>query len=120
MALRVPSDDELTTVFADAVMAQARCIDQGDARTGNRHAKKYIAAAREILARGEEAIELFSNLLEHSDTGVRVAAAAYLLKSRTDRAVATLRPIAKGRGLASLGAQMTLKRYERGELEIKE
>ncbi len=68
---------------------------------------------------GESAIDLFGTLLGHPLTGVRVAAAAYLLASRTERAVATLRPIARGVGLPALDAEMTLQRYERGELKIK-
>jgi hypothetical protein len=71
------------------------------------------------LARGDEAVEVVSSLLDQLDSDVKVMAAAFLLKSRTERAVAVLRMIAKGRGLAALGAQMTLRRYERGELEIK-
>ena len=114
-----PSNEQLTGSFAEAVMAQDRCIREGDARRGNQHAKEYIAAVREILARGDGAIDIFSSLLDHNDASVQVMAAAFLLKSRTERAVAVLQPIAKGRGLAALGAQMTLKRYERGELEIK-
>ena len=43
-----------------------------------------------------------------------------MLASRTEQAVATLRPIAaSGVGLPSLEAEMKLRRYERGELEIK-
>jgi hypothetical protein len=110
---------QLTNDFAEAVIAQSRCIREGDARTGNYHAKNYTAAVREVLARGDEAVEVFSSLLDHVDSDVKVMAAAFLLKSRTERAVAVLRMIAKGRGLAALGAQMTLRRYERGELEIK-
>lgn len=110
---------ELTGDFADAVTAQDGCIERGDARAGNRHAKRYVAAARKLLAGGEPAIEVFCGLLEHPNASVRAMAAAFLLKSRTERAVAALRPIAESRGLAALGAQMTLARYERGDLEIR-
>jgi hypothetical protein len=78
------------------------------------------AAGRELLARGDEAIDRFCALLDHPLTGVRVVAAVYLLASRTEQAVATLRPIAASEvGLPSLEAEMTLKRHERGELGIK-
>lgn len=110
---------EWTREFADAVVAQDRCIERGDAPAGNRHAKKYIAAARRLLAGGDLAIEIFCTLLDHPSASVRAMAAAFLLKARTERAVAALRPIAEGRGLAALGAQMTLARYERGELELR-
>ena len=108
----------LVEKFAKAVVAQDRCVEQGDARTGNRHARVYIDAAKELLAGGEASIEAFSTLLNDPNPSVRIMAAAFLLKSRTDHAVAALRPIADGRGIAALGAQMTLARNERGELEI--
>ena len=118
--MRERTSAALCNRFAAAVAAQDSCIWQGDSRAGNRHARIYIAAARELLKRGEEAIEEFTGLLEHSSDSVRVAAAAYLLRHRTDRAVSTLRPIArKKRGIAALGARETLKRYERGELDIR-
>jgi hypothetical protein len=62
---------------------------------------------------------VFCKLLEHENVSVQVMAAAFLLQSRTERAVATLKPIAKGRGLAAFEAKMTLVRYERGDLEIR-
>ncbi len=113
------SSTELLKIFTEAVMAQDRCIAEGNAPQGNRHAKEYIAAAKHLLGSGEEVIEDFCRLLEHPVPGVRATAAAFLLKSRTDRAVAALRPIASGDGLAALGAKMTLGRYERGDLEIR-
>ena len=109
---------ELIDEFAAAVIAQDECIMRGDTREGNRHARKYLSAAKELLSGGESAIETFCALLNHDTPGVQVAAAAFLLKARTARAVAALRPIAEGQSLTALGAQVTLARYERGELEI--
>ncbi len=111
--------EELTNLFADAVMAQDECIMRGDARAGNRHAETDTSAARQLLDCGESTIEVCCKLLEHASVSVKVRAAAFLLQSRTERAVATLKPIANGRGLAAFGAKMTLVRYERGDLEIR-
>lgn len=105
-------------VFVAAVARQHECNVSGDPITGNTEAKKYDEAARIMLAGGQREIDRFATLLTHDHDDVRVMAAAYLLKNRTDAAVATLRPIAAGVGLAALGAHMTLARYERGELEI--
>jgi hypothetical protein len=112
------TSEQLTDAFAEAVIAQDRCIEQGDARAGNRHAKVYVSAGKQLLANGDPAIEIFCRLLNHPSAAVRVEAAAFLLKSRTEQAVAALKPIAQGKGVPALGAQMTLQRYERGELEI--
>jgi hypothetical protein len=111
--------EDLINLFADAVVAQDECITRGNAREGNRHAEKYRAAARRLLDGGELTIEVFCSLLEHPNVSVQAMAAAFLLKARTERAVAALKPIAEGRGLAAFGAKMTLARYERGDLEIR-
>jgi hypothetical protein len=107
------------SVFASAVIEQGECIARGDHRGGNREAKKYVSAARTLLADGSPTIDRFCKLLDHDHDDVRVMAAAFLLKERTKEAVATLRQVARNDGLAALGAKMTLKRYARGELEIQ-
>jgi len=112
------NSEQLARAFAEAVIAQDRCIEKGDARAGNRHAKAYVAAGSQLLADGEAAIDVFCNLLSHPSFTVRVAAAGMLLKARTKQAVAALKPIAEGKALAALEAQMTLERHKRGELEI--
>jgi hypothetical protein len=116
--MRAWTDCKLVERFSAAVIEQNRCIERGDAASGNRAARQYISAARELLRRGEQAVDAFSALFSHVDAGVRVMAAAYLLESRTEAAVAVLQHAAGGTGLAAFGAAMTLKRYERGELRI--
>jgi hypothetical protein len=116
--MRARSKDPLEA-FVEAELNQVECIRRGDAPTGNKHARKRIAAARQLLAGGEVSIDRFATLLSHESPNVRVAAAAWLLKDRTEQAVAALRPIAETKGLAALGAVCTLERYAKGELEIK-
>jgi HEAT repeat protein len=115
--MRTPQDP--LEVFLQAEQNQIECIRRCDSKTGNKHAKKRVAAARQLLAGGKASIDRFATLLNHPDANVRTSAAAWLLKDRTEQAVAALRPIAEGQGLAALGAIYTLKRYEAGELEIK-
>jgi hypothetical protein len=115
---KMTNSHDLVEVFASAVIAQNQCISEGDAKTGNRHAERYIKAARSLLAAGADSITRFAGLLQHTDPGVRVMAAAFLLKDRTAEAVAALRPLADGEGIVALGARMTLARYEEGDLEI--
>jgi hypothetical protein len=104
---------ELLAEFAGAVEAQDRCIGRGDAQSGNRHAELYVAAGKELLRRGTESVDKFTILLSHDNPSVRVMAASFLLETKTELAVAALKSVAAGAGLASLGAQMTLQRYER-------
>jgi len=110
---------ELIQEYADAVIKQQECIFQGNARKGNQFARRYIQIAKELLSGGEESISVFAELLQHPDPNVRGNAAANLLKDRTAEAVAALEPLVKNEGLVGLGAEMTLERYRRGELEIK-
>jgi hypothetical protein len=108
------TSEQLAGAFAEAVIAQNRCIEKGDARAGNGYARVYATAGHRLLADGEAAIEVFSTLLSDPSSAVRAAAAAFLLKSRTEQALAALRQIAQGKGIGALEAQMTLQRYERG------
>jgi hypothetical protein len=117
VAAREP--DDLVATFARAVLAQGEAIRSGDHRLGNRHAKAYTAAADALIAAGDASIDSFCSLLEHPSDQVRTMAAAFLLSRRTKLALATLEPIARGKGLAALGAQNTLERYRRGDLEIR-
>lgn len=115
--MRAPLDS--LVAFVEAQQDQIECIGRGDPKTGNKHARKGIAAARRLLAGGETSIDRFATLLSHPDLNVRASAAAWLLKDRTKEAIEVLRPIAEGQGIAALGAISTLKRYEKRELEIK-
>ncbi len=54
---------DVLQTFADSVLAQQECIARGDAKKGNRHAKAYITAARELLGRGESGIDSFADLM---------------------------------------------------------
>jgi hypothetical protein len=109
---------QLLNDFTGAIIEQNACIMDGNPKTGNRAAKRYITAARQLLSGGEESIDAFAGLLKHGNPSVRCMAAAFLLKDRTRLSVMALKPIAKGDGLAALGAQMTLKRFKDGNLDI--
>lgn len=58
-AMPKKTEAQLVQEFADAVVEQDRQISLGNARSGNRHAKRYIAAAGELGGRGHDAIEKF-------------------------------------------------------------
>jgi hypothetical protein len=110
---------ELSADFADAVRAQDRCILAGDARRGDEHAAIYVKSAETLRSAGPAYLDALAALLRHSDASVRVMAAAFLLRDRTDDAVAALRGISESDGLAHLGAKSTLDRYDRGILDIR-
>lgn len=106
--------EELVKQFADNVAAQTDAIWRGDAKLGNKHADRYIAAFKELRAHGDTGRAALAVLFEHPRMDVRVAAAAFLLRYRTKEAKTVLEEAAKGEGLIPFEAQQALQRWEEG------
>ncbi|NTX11017.1 DUF2019 domain-containing protein [Myxococcus sp. CA051A] len=106
--------ETLVEQFALNVAAQTEAIFRGDAKTGNKHARKYGAAVDELLANGNAGRDALLVLLKHERMDVRVMAAAHLLRYRTAAAKAVLEEAAQGKGLVPFEAGQALKRWEEG------
>lgn len=107
--------ESLVTEFAENVVAQTECIMRGDARAGNKHAKRYIRAFRQLRTAGDPGREALSRLFEDKNPNVRSMAAAFLLRYRTKEAQAVLKEVARsGPSLVAFEAQEALKRWEEG------
>ena len=105
--------DQLVEEFAINIAAQTEAIMAGDARVGNRHAKKYIRAWDQLRTKGDEGRDALSHLFTHHRPDVRVSAAACLLKHRTEEAKLVLQEAAKNcSGLVSFEASQALQRWE--------
>jgi hypothetical protein len=104
----------LVEEFAQHTSAQTDAIFRGDAATGNKYARKRIAAFEKLRAHGDAGRDALAVLFTHPRMDVRVKAAAYLLRHRTAEAKAVLTEIAKGEGMAAFGAAEALKRWEEG------
>jgi hypothetical protein len=105
---------KLVEAFAHHVQAQTGEILGGDAKTGNKHAKKALAAFLQLRAHGDAGRDALAVLLTHPSMDVRTAAAAFLLRHRTAEAKAVLEEAAKGKGLIPFEASEALKRWEEG------
>jgi hypothetical protein len=114
MSIRDQRIEQLVAEFASHVQSQTREILEGDAKTGNKHAKKALAAFLELRARGDAGRDALAVLFTHPSMDVRTAAAAVLLRHRTDEAKAVLEEAAKGKGLIPFEASEALKRWEEG------
>ncbi len=112
------SAEEFVQVFAEAVAAQTRAIGEGDARTGNKWADKYIGAFAQLRKMGDEGRDALAVLFHHHSADVRTAAAAFLLRHRHEEAVAVLEDAAQGVGLAAFEAGEALKRWEEGAWQL--
>jgi hypothetical protein len=106
--------DVLVQEFANSVAAQAEAIAEGDPKTGNKFARRYIAAFSKLRARGDEGRDALASLFQDPRAEVRVMAAAYLLRHCGDKARAVLTAEAEGKGLTAFGAAQALKRWEEG------
>ncbi|CAM4522806.1 DUF2019 domain-containing protein [Corallococcus sp. AB004] len=106
--------EETVEEFAQNVAAQTDAIGRGDAKTGNKHADRYIAAFDQLRALGDPGREALAVLLTHPRIDVRTTAATCLLRYKNAEARAVLEEAAKGKGLFSFGAQQALKRWEEG------
>lgn len=106
--------EELVEEFARNVAAQTDAIWRGDAKTGNKHAKRYFAAFDELRARGNPGRDALCSLLTHPRMDVRVKAAAHLLRYRTAEAKAVLEEAANGEGLVAFIASQVLRNWAEG------
>jgi hypothetical protein len=106
--------EKLVEQIAQNIAAQTDAIWRGDAKTGNKHARKYGAAIEQLLARGDTGRDALLVLLKHERMDVRVTAAATLLRYRTAEAKAVLEEAAKGQGLIPFEARMVLKHWAEG------
>lgn len=110
--------EKLLQDFTSGVTAQTAAIFRGDAKGGNKHAKKYIAAARKLRELGDAGWDAFASLLKHPDVDVRTMAATYLLPRRTAEARAVLEEAAKGSGLVAFEASESLTRWDEGAWDL--
>jgi hypothetical protein len=110
----VTNFESIVQEFAYHIQAQTEATWQGDAKTGNKHAKKAIAAFMKLRSIGDAGRDALAVLMSHPRMDVRVMAAAFLLRHRTAEAKAVLEEAAKGQGLVPFGASEALKRWEEG------
>ncbi len=106
--------EELVEQFAKNVAAQTDAIWRGDAKTGNKHAKRVNAAFDKLCAHGNSGRDALAALFTHPRMDVRVTAAAFLLRHCTAEAKAVLEEAAQGKGLVPFEAQQALQRWEEG------
>lgn len=109
---------DLVQQFAETVIAQDECLERGDAATGNKHARRRIAAFRKLRAMGDSGREALAALLWDPRPSVRTMAAAYLLRYKTAEALAVLRAAAKGTGLIAFESEEAIKRWEEGTWQL--
>ena len=109
---------KLVSEFADFVIKQQECIDNGDWKLGNTYAKKYIKCYKDINKIGNVAKEEMLTLLKHKNDVVRTMAATFLLKYSTEESLRVLKEISKKPGMVGFGARESIKRWEEGSWDL--
>jgi hypothetical protein len=105
--------------FAECVMQQKQALQQTDARSGNRWAKRRVRAWRELQRAGDAGREALAALLADPRDDVRAMAAAYLLRYKHAEAKRVLEEVAKhGQGIAAFGASQCLERWKEGDWHL--
>ena len=111
--------EPLRDAFSRAVLAHHESTLAGDSKEANRKAAALHRSASALKTHGEVGVAALEGLLAHPEAAVRCMSAAYVLKERTGAAVAILGHLAKRSDVVGLGAIETLKRWKRGDLEIR-
>ena len=107
-----PDPRVLVAQFARDVAQQTDAVMRGDHRTGNKHARRYIAAFGKLRAMGDVGRDALCELLTHDRPDVRVMTAAFLLRYRTVEALDVLREAARGAGLTAFEASQAMERWK--------
>ncbi len=110
--------NNLVDKFAESVLRQSECLNKGDWKSGNKHAKNYIKSFNEICKIGDIAKEQLKELFQHENDNVRAMAATFLLKYDTDASLEILNEIAKKPGIVGFEAQESIKRWEEGAWDL--
>jgi hypothetical protein len=106
--------EKLVEGFARHAAAQTDALWEGDSKTANKHAKQVNKTFDKLCAQGDAGRDALTELFSHPRMDVRVKAAAFLLRHRTEEAKAVLRAAATGEGLVAFVASEALKRWEEG------
>ncbi len=104
----------LVKQFADNVAAQTEAIYRANSKLGNRHAKKYASAFQLLRSFGDDGRDALASLFTDPRPDARVAAAAFLLRHRTDEALSVLEEESGKPGLISFGAEQAIERWRDG------
>lgn len=108
--------EEIIEAFRIAASTHAQATENGDYKTANKNYDDIVRSAKYL--REKYSILDLEPLLESDNVGVRLWSASYLLNAASSNAVTTLEEIAKASSIHSFTAEMTLKQFRAGKLEL--
>lgn len=106
-------------MFAVNGVLQDEAIMRGDAIAGNNYAKQYIEAFQFLCGEYADAgREELSRLFIDERPGIRGLAACFLLRYKTEEALATLEQVSRQPGLIGFAAGECIKRWNASEWNL--
>jgi uncharacterized protein DUF2019 len=105
-----------TEAYKRSAHEHKEASSQGEPDRANRAYKAMMQALEAVRAHGDAGHEALLSLLKDEDIGVRISAAAHLLKTDPDKAKPVLEEAGRKPGLIGFNAKMTLREYEQGHL----
>jgi hypothetical protein len=110
---------QLVDDFAANVIAQHEAIWRGNARVGNCHANRTLRCFDKLYRYGPAGKDGLATLFTHNNPLVRGTAAVFLLKYKTEEAMAILEELATGEGFSAFCASEAIKRWNEGAWDLE-
>ncbi len=104
--------------FAECCIGQTEAMKEGNAKVGNRYAKRRNQAFNALRARGDVGRDALAPLMHHQRSDVRQMAAVYLLRYRHAEARKVLEELSRGESFTAFGAREALKRWDEGTWQL--
>lgn len=110
--------DESTafSIFEESAKLHGECTENGNYKEGNKHYKEILDSAKYLNQNA--LLNLLTPLLDSDFVGVQLWTATFLLKTEEKLAISKLREIEKLKNIHSLSAEMTLKMWKEGKLNL--
>lgn len=111
---------EVEDRFVDAARKHGVATRESDPRSANRAYNDLVAALRELRRSPDKGVAFLSTQLDSNDTSVVIWAGLYLLPFKEKEASEALeRVVTQGIPRMSFDANMTLKEWRAGRLEVE-
>lgn len=112
------SEVSLLDQYASAAIAQGKSIQNADSVEGNAQFDLQLRLLKEIDSSTNLGRRALVSLLTHEDMWVRESAATHLLGVEEHVAIKVLEEVANSSGIVAFNAEMVLKEWRAGNLNI--
>jgi len=108
--------ENIKAQFVAEAIEHGKLLAEGDRKKANKVHKKIQALYN--LAKEQDQVDVFSELLGEADENVRLWAATFTLKKFPDLAEKSLKELSALSGITGLSAKTTLHLWKEGQLNL--